>query len=255
MKQGRKILDLTRLNSHIPDTSQLYNHFPPAVRPEPKQPVLPDIFGPDCRISSSKKNALHLAGESLPYSHRPGNGDDDIYMSQSPDEPTGDAGDNSGSNSDVDSEPESQGSESGQNQPDETPRQPSHGQLTTAEFLQYALLEALGGAPIENEGYDEAYSDEEPMDDGMAEYSDDGEGSETGSFGYESDRTSSPSVPVEPICKPNNTSINMFALPHNPVFSNRHPPNPAPFRPSRQRHMRLPPPPTLHPPHCLHPRL
>ena len=187
VKQGRTILDLTKLNNHIPDTSQLYNHFPPAVRPEPKQPVLPDIFGPGCRINSSEKNGAHLTGEGLTYDHRPGNGYD-IHMSQGPDEPVGDANYHSGSDSDVVSESESHGSGSNQNQSNEAPREPSHGQLTTAEFLQYALLEALGGAPSENEGYDGAYSDEEPMDDGMDEYSDESEGSETGFFGYESDR-------------------------------------------------------------------
>ncbi|RAH63367.1 hypothetical protein BO85DRAFT_360426 [Aspergillus piperis CBS 112811] len=50
-KNGRTVYDLTRANSRIPNASQIYNFFPPAVKIESEEPILPDIFGADCCIS------------------------------------------------------------------------------------------------------------------------------------------------------------------------------------------------------------
>lgn len=179
--RGRTILDLTGSNIDVPDTSQLYNHFPPAARPAPKQPVLPDIFGPDCRIG--KKNATHLASDNVACDYR-GDGDDISHGSNEPREV-----DSNGSDSG--SETDSENAGTGQSQSDETSRQPSHGQLTTAEFLQYALFEALGNEPPRDGVYDENYSDDEPVDNGMYEYCESSDGSEILSYEYGTDRMSS----------------------------------------------------------------
>ncbi|KAL4976484.1 hypothetical protein BDW66DRAFT_159669 [Aspergillus desertorum] len=48
-----EILDLTNLSKRIPDSSRLYNHFPPAVKAEPEVTLLPDFFGADCLINGN----------------------------------------------------------------------------------------------------------------------------------------------------------------------------------------------------------
>ncbi|KAL6236025.1 hypothetical protein BDW75DRAFT_207862 [Aspergillus navahoensis] len=58
-KNKHKILDLTNLTKRIPDSSRLYNHFPPAVKAEPEETLLPDFFSADCLI-----NGTHNAQEN-----------------------------------------------------------------------------------------------------------------------------------------------------------------------------------------------
>ncbi|OJJ38410.1 hypothetical protein ASPWEDRAFT_734797 [Aspergillus wentii DTO 134E9] len=198
LKGGRTVLDLTNLNSRIPDASQLYNYFPPAVKPEPEQPVLPDIFEPDCCISgpgnasqstvhsTSKHQAKDAAelphqstrigtsqGLDLPsesanlsstftgnarfldsadtFSHRAVDGSvQEENMSQdsrgssvdlnddlqhTTDQDGGNANGHGGLSVQEGTNPNANG----------IPHHPGQGPLTTAEFLQFALLEALGG--------------------------------------------------------------------------------------------------------------
>lgn len=186
VNRGRTILDLTGSNMDVPDTSQLYNHFPPVVRPTPRQPVLPDIFGPDCLIS---KNKTRAAG----YQYQQDDDDDDT-MSHGSDAPREDDSSGSDRGSETDSENISNGRTRTNDNDIDAPHQPSHGQLTTAEFLQYALFEALGNAPPGHGVYDENYSDydedDEPLDDGRYEYSESNDGSEYLSYECPSDRTS-----------------------------------------------------------------
>ncbi|RDW83867.1 uncharacterized protein DSM5745_04193 [Aspergillus mulundensis] len=53
IKNKHEILDLTNLTKNLPDSSRLYNHFPPAVKAKPDETVLPDFFGADCLISGN----------------------------------------------------------------------------------------------------------------------------------------------------------------------------------------------------------
>ncbi|KAF4239634.1 hypothetical protein CNMCM6457_008554 [Aspergillus fumigatiaffinis] len=167
-KRGQVVLDITRLSNRTPDASHLYNHFPPAVRSEPDQSVLPDIFGADCRISSD----THKQG----YSTRP-KGHPPNRSSSSDSEPAGEANhpseaadsldyhaadssaaEDEGSESDMDLDSSQRASNqdavgSGDNGNTNRfhnanvnlRRHRGQGPLTTAEFLQFALLEALGG--------------------------------------------------------------------------------------------------------------
>lgn len=196
VNRGRPILDLTGSNVDVPDTSQLYNHFPPAVRPAPKQPVLPDIFGPDCRID--QKDATRLVSDNVAYDYH--RSDEDSMSHGSEEHGQDDSSDGSHRGSETDSE------NAGQYQTDDDARQPpSYGQLTTAEFLQYALFEALGNAPPGHGVYDENYSDdddddndddeeEEPADDVTYEYCESSDGSEILTYDYPTDRMSSLSL-------------------------------------------------------------
>ncbi|KAL4884051.1 hypothetical protein BJY04DRAFT_183851 [Aspergillus karnatakaensis] len=69
VKDGRTVLDLTRLTKDVPDASRIYKHFPPAVRADPEEPSLPDIFGPDCLLSGDdgtlKKNENRVAPDTV----------------------------------------------------------------------------------------------------------------------------------------------------------------------------------------------
>ncbi|KKA25398.1 hypothetical protein T310_0576 [Rasamsonia emersonii CBS 393.64] len=51
MRDSETVFDLTHLSREVQDASHLYNYFPPAVRSEPEEPTIPDIFDPDCCIS------------------------------------------------------------------------------------------------------------------------------------------------------------------------------------------------------------
>lgn len=51
MRDSETVYDLTHLSREVQDASHLYNYFPPAVRSEPEEPTIPDIFDPDCCIS------------------------------------------------------------------------------------------------------------------------------------------------------------------------------------------------------------
>ncbi|KAL4927483.1 uncharacterized protein BDV17DRAFT_266342 [Aspergillus undulatus] len=48
-----EVLDVTDLSKRLPDTSRIYNYFPPAVKSEPEEAALPDIFEADCRINGN----------------------------------------------------------------------------------------------------------------------------------------------------------------------------------------------------------
>ena len=72
------MLDLTKLSTRIPNASHLYNYFPPVAKPEPEQPVLPDILGADCCITRGHRSARPVrhgrgkhdsldSGKSHPY--------------------------------------------------------------------------------------------------------------------------------------------------------------------------------------------
>ncbi|PWY78712.1 hypothetical protein BO83DRAFT_213620 [Aspergillus eucalypticola CBS 122712] len=162
-KNGRTVYDLTRANSRIPNASQIYNFFPPAVKIESEEPVLPDIFGADCCISRRNgasqaafadgtsaalrrypseaastefldTNGLSTAtGNIRPsdfadtFSHRAVNGS--VY---------GDNLSRDGSDVDVGAH-----------------NAAGPGPLTTPEFLQFALLEALGGEAPGTEFYED----------------------------------------------------------------------------------------------------
>ncbi|GKZ30840.1 hypothetical protein AbraIFM66950_010430 [Aspergillus brasiliensis] len=163
VKGGRTVYDLTRANSRIPNASQIYNFFPPAVKIESEEPVLPDIFGADCCISrrngpsqaafadgssavllrypsdSASAEFLDTNGSSTTasnirpsdfvdtFSHRAVNGS--VY---------GDSLSRDGSDVDVG-----------------TQNAAGPGPLTTPEFLQFALLEALGGEAPGTEFYED----------------------------------------------------------------------------------------------------
>ncbi|KAL5047764.1 hypothetical protein BDW71DRAFT_196535 [Aspergillus fruticulosus] len=53
VRNKHEILDLTNLTKRISDSSRLYNHFPPTVKAEPEETVLPDFFGSDCLINEN----------------------------------------------------------------------------------------------------------------------------------------------------------------------------------------------------------
>lgn len=180
----------------------MYNYFPPSVKPEPEQPVLPDIFGPDCLISTGKGIASSERERLVKNDPKPTQ-DSDFDMSQDSGEHTEDASENpsvadpssstdtnadsfdseelddySEVESDEDSEtefptynlPQTTGN-IGAQQTNDAPRQPVHGPLTTAEFLQSALFEAVGGELPINIGQDTRVgnSDDDAMDDDYSE--------------------------------------------------------------------------------------
>ncbi|PLB49408.1 hypothetical protein P170DRAFT_475705 [Aspergillus steynii IBT 23096] len=218
VKDGQPVFDLTKLSGRVPNASQLYNYFPPAVKAEPERPVLPDIFGVDCRISKGgdtrqgmdrvassessdtrETNHFHaIAGYLRPsdsadaFSHRAVDGSVyDDNMSH---------GSSSELNLDVDSQ-QTSGLETAQqisdpdqhtsNGPPRTRRPPQ----TTPEFLQVALLEALGGGDMHGaeeyfDGYsvldDDSYTEDQEMDDiDINTSSEDGESSTTGAVAYQ----------------------------------------------------------------------
>ncbi|OGM50181.1 hypothetical protein ABOM_001175 [Aspergillus bombycis] len=194
VENGRPVLDLTKLSSRVPNASRLYNYFPPAVKAEPEQPILPDIFGPDCRINKdintrqSTSCAVH-GGLSAEYRRadeapEPSDTQDvrNLPPSDSADAFSHSAIDgsmleyNPSPNASSDGEsytgPQQNSSQEGETQGDNgafrrvddteyTDNTPFHGPLTTPEFLQVALLEALGGDIPGAEEYFDDYSIEE----------------------------------------------------------------------------------------------
>ncbi|KAF7597325.1 hypothetical protein BBP40_006265 [Aspergillus hancockii] len=199
VEDGQSILDLTKLSSRIPNASQLYNYFPPAVKTEPEQPILPDIFEEDCRINrigsacqttsrdeyvnglstnyhrcselpepsdSHDIRNLRSFGSADAFSHRAVDG------SVHEDNPVSNGSSNGGSYAGdphlSNQEAESQGGNGAfhqlddtNQQTDHTPFHHTHGPLTMPEFLQVALLEALGGDIPGPEEYFNDYSIEE----------------------------------------------------------------------------------------------
>ncbi|KAL4803300.1 hypothetical protein BDV18DRAFT_45916 [Aspergillus unguis] len=146
VKFKQEILDLTKLSKHLPDASRLYNHFPPAVKAEPEQATLPNIFGADCRISGSNhseeksepgsRNVASMSPESSPdkFSHQAVDGS--IYADEMSED----------SASEADDSPQAQPA-AGHNallqalinsENNDLPLSPGH-------RLQLALLDAVGG--------------------------------------------------------------------------------------------------------------
>ncbi|KKK23037.1 hypothetical protein ARAM_005569 [Aspergillus rambellii] len=222
IKNGNAILDLTKLISRVSNASHLYNYFPPAAKAEPEEPVLPDIFGADCLISTkngSLQSAVHgVRDPSVPpdpsdlaainplpsvsssfrpsesadtFSHRAVDGSfhEDHLSDDSP--------------SDTDPEPDDQQDAShnellralgGSDEHINTPIPPGHGPLTTPEFLQFALLEALGGDVHEIEQFlgesmdhdstdEDDYLNDQEMDE--ADDDSDSDSPEVGSLAYQ----------------------------------------------------------------------
>ncbi|RHZ58727.1 uncharacterized protein CDV56_105793 [Aspergillus thermomutatus] len=167
-KRGQVVFDITRLSHHIPDASHLYNYFPPAVRSEPDQSVLPDIFGADCRISGETQKQAYT---TRPKRHPPDHSSfPDSGAAGEANRPSGAANSSDyhaadGSTAEDESSETDMNSDSSQRASNQDAvgsgddgntdgfhhanvnlrRHHGQGPLTTAEFLQFALLEALGG--------------------------------------------------------------------------------------------------------------
>lgn len=210
--EGLRVLDLTRLSSKVPNASQLYNYFPPAVKVEPEQPVLPDIFDQDCRISTRKdtyakqeslKNDSTYADEQngtitedtsdnpavVENPHPIGVTDSFSFRAVDDSLPEGDTNQDSDSDTDIDldAEPEQDARDSGIEQTPRAniPRPTGNGPLNTAEFLRFALFEAIGGELPVAEGYyddrDVNHSDYDDVDDNRSH----GSESQESSLAYE----------------------------------------------------------------------
>ncbi|GIJ89977.1 hypothetical protein Asppvi_008923 [Aspergillus pseudoviridinutans] len=196
-RRGQIVLDITRLSNRIPDASHLYNYFPPAVRPEPGQSVLPDIFGADCRISSdAHKQAYSTRPKGHPANHSSSSDSEPAGEANHPSDAAdsldyhaadGSAAEDEGSESDMNPDPSQTASNrdavrSGDNENTNRfhnadinlRRHRETGPLTTAEFLQFALLEALGGdIPGAEEYFDDNLDYSDIDDDDQGEESDD----------------------------------------------------------------------------------
>lgn len=183
VKGGRTVYDLTRANSRIPNASQIYNFFPPAVKIESEEPVLPDIFGADCCISrrNGPSQAAFGDGSSAALRRNPSDGASAEFLDANGSSTiTGNVrpfdfadtfshravngsvyGDNlSRDGSDVDVGAHNAAG-NGHCQPLNRTVQRidalhlGPGPLTTPEFLQFALLEALGGEAPGTEFYED----------------------------------------------------------------------------------------------------
>jgi hypothetical protein len=195
-KRGQVFFDITRLCNRIPDASRLYNYFPPAVRSEPDQSVLPDIFGADCRIGSGTHEQAY---STWPKRHPPNHGcPSDLGATGEANRPSetansfdhgvdGSAAEGEGNEPDMNSESRERASNqdavgSGDNGDANNfhhananlRRHHGQGPLTTAEFLQFALLEALGGdIPGAEEYFDDNLDYSDIDEDNQGEVSDD----------------------------------------------------------------------------------
>ncbi|PWY72329.1 hypothetical protein BO70DRAFT_399209 [Aspergillus heteromorphus CBS 117.55] len=201
VKNGQTVFDLTRASSRIPSASQIYNYFPPAVKTEPEQPVLPDIFAADCCISrqnSISQTALSTPADLLDY-NRSSTMNGSIRLPDSVDGFSHRAVDGSayGDNLSRDGSDADQSTHNARisgrfrrlddtdQQADTLPRQLVPGALTTPEFLQFALIEALGGGAPDTEYYDDDSMDDYSPDED--EYHDDQEMNDAGSSSGEGD--------------------------------------------------------------------
>lgn len=200
VQDSRLFYDVSEQVTRIPDTSRLYNYFPPAVKTEQEEPTLPDIFSSDCRISSPS-NWKSLSTDSPHFQHHDmdkaaynasldtaGSFTEGLHPSDSTDAFShsaavgsaqgGDASQGISPDADPGTEahqPPNQGAGDNWNgggapledlimQIADTPNPPTHGPLTTAEFLHLALAEGLGGGEyLEGDGEeldDDTESDE-----------------------------------------------------------------------------------------------
>ncbi|CEL01702.1 hypothetical protein ASPCAL01281 [Aspergillus calidoustus] len=162
VRDGQAVLDLTKLSSRVPDASRVYNYFPPAVKAEQEETVLPDIFGADCLISGSDTQAksdsqaaptpnipnLRPSESADAFSHQAVNGS--FHADSLSEDSASDSGVNTGSTQAPSHNEFIRALVEAHDDPG-TPIPPGHGPLTTPEFLQFALLEALGGDVYEVE--------------------------------------------------------------------------------------------------------
>ncbi|GAT29644.1 pyridine nucleotide-disulphide oxidoreductase family protein [Aspergillus luchuensis] len=182
-KNGRTVYDLTRANSRIPNASQIYNFFPPAVKIESEEPILPDIFGADCCISrrNGASQAAFADGTSAALRRYPSDGASTEFLDTNGlSTATGNIrpydfadtfshravngsvyGDNlSRDGSDVDVGAHNAAGNRHFQSLNRTVQRVDAlhigpGPLTTPEFLQFALLEALGGEAPGTEFYED----------------------------------------------------------------------------------------------------
>ncbi|KAE8372841.1 hypothetical protein BDV26DRAFT_83002 [Aspergillus bertholletiae] len=222
-ENGKPILDLTKLSSRVPNASRLYNYFPPAVKAEPEQSILPDIFGPDCCINKEHSTrqctscvvhgglsaecqrgdeALEPSDNQDARNIRPSDSAD-AFSHRAVDGSVLEDNLSSSASSDGESYTElQQNSIRGETHGDngafhrvddmEQDNASLHGPLTTPEFLQVALLEALGGDIPGAEEYFDDYSIEEvspfediEMDDGDEDTSEGDDTSTSGAVAYD----------------------------------------------------------------------
>ncbi|OJZ86100.1 hypothetical protein ASPFODRAFT_47199 [Aspergillus luchuensis CBS 106.47] len=162
-KNGRTVYDLTRANSRIPNASQIYNFFPPAVKIESEEPILPDIFGADCCISrrNGASQAAFADGTSAALRRYPSDGASTEFLD------TNGLSTATGNIRPYDfADTFSHRAVNGSVYGDNLSRDGSDvdvgahnaagpGPLTTPEFLQFALLEALGGEAPGTEFYED----------------------------------------------------------------------------------------------------
>ncbi|XRM44710.1 hypothetical protein ABZX51_007824 [Aspergillus tubingensis] len=162
-KNGRTVYDLTRANSRIPNASQIYNFFPPAVKIESEEPVLPDIFGADCCISrrNGASQAAFADGTSAALRRYPSDGASAEFLDANGlSTATGNI--RPSDFADTFSHRAVNGSVYGDNLSRDgsdvdvgAHNAAGPGPLTTPEFLQFALLEALGGEAPGTEFYED----------------------------------------------------------------------------------------------------
>ncbi|KAL2815987.1 hypothetical protein BJX63DRAFT_389011 [Aspergillus granulosus] len=190
VKDGQAVLDLTKLSSRIPDASRVYNYFPPAVKAEPEETVLPDFFGADCLISGSRtreKSDSHAAPTPAMPVLRPSNSagafshqavDGSFHADNLSEDSASDTSVNPGGLQGP-SHHELLRALVEANDDSDTTRPPGQGPLTTPEFLQFALLEALGGDVHEveallgeNLAHEEDEEDHYIQDEGMRDADD-----------------------------------------------------------------------------------
>ncbi|KAL4918085.1 hypothetical protein BDW62DRAFT_182330 [Aspergillus aurantiobrunneus] len=160
VKDKQKVLDLTNISENLPDVSRLYNYFPPAVKAEPEETVLPDFFGADCLVNggsdTQEKRDIRAAQSSADTrTSRPADCADAFSQQAVAGSFHADNTSEDGS-SDTDMDPEDQQDAENHEllqalvdptniRPPHHRRPPGHGPLTTPEFIQFTLLETLGG--------------------------------------------------------------------------------------------------------------
>ncbi|KAI9375862.1 hypothetical protein BJX61DRAFT_492799 [Aspergillus egyptiacus] len=152
-KDGQTVLDLTKVSSKIPDASRIYNYFPPAVRSEPEEIVLPDFFSTDSRVQESSNaqekrdfRAAHASAVTSSFRH---SDSIDAFSHQAVD---GSSHADNMSEDDTDGDPENQASSAHELQEgladlDDANNivQTGHEPLTLPHFIPVGILEALGG--------------------------------------------------------------------------------------------------------------
>ncbi|KAL4898616.1 hypothetical protein BDV59DRAFT_206912 [Aspergillus ambiguus] len=205
LKNGQAVLDLTKLRTRVPNASHLYNYFPPAAKTEPEQAILPDIFEADCCINSASTTNRRSTENQTPfndavsYTHHSNTDARNLRPSHSADTFSHRAvdgsvrGDNfsyhseSDEDMDVQQQPAPsqhsgvvsgnrllQALEDSDDASDNAIIQAGPGPLTTPEFLQVALLEALGGDIPEADEYFGEYALDEETDDLFMDDAEDG---------------------------------------------------------------------------------